>query len=446
MSRPGKDDKAGRDRPDILREPEAVPAATVGRLPLAQKLLWAGVIGLALVGLGYPVETVVTAPGQVIPSDRVKSVQHLEGGIITAVLVKDGERVAQGQPLIEIDLGGAGLNLEEVSARFSAGQAARIRLRAESQGRPLARADFPASLDEDVVRGQLGAYEARMQEQRGQVLAARSVLEQALSQEQEQRAKAEGLRQRLALYDKEIEISEQLLREKLVGQLEVLQKRREYEALRGELSVARQTLVSAQAGITEARARQAETEGRFRRRASDELAEVERELASLTENLQRARAQRERTVVRAPTEGIVKGVRSSSPGWVVKPGEPIMEVVPDEEQVVIEARLSPNDRGFVHVGQPARIKITAYDFLRYGTVDGRVALVAADADQDSSVPGSPAFYRVLLSASQFHVGHRDNRVTAGMQAEVDLQVGRDPFIWYLLRPVLKLQREAFQEP
>jgi adhesin transport system membrane fusion protein len=278
------------------------------------------------------------------------------------------------------------------------------------------------------------------------MLAARSVLQQALSLEQEQRVKAEGLRQRLSLYRKELEISEQLLQEKLVGQLEVMQKRREYEALKGELDVAQQALVSARAGVDEARARLAETEGRFRRRASDELAEVERELASLSENLQRARAQRERTVVRAPTEGIVKGVRNTSAGWVIKPGEPIMEVVPDEEQVVIEARLSPNDRGFVHVGQPARIKITAYDFLRYGTVDGQVALVAADADQDSTTPGAPAFYRVLLSASQFHVGNPNNRITAGMQAEVDLQVGRDPFIWYLLRPVLKLQREAFQEP
>lgn len=436
-------DRNDRDKPDILRE-TSVKAA--GGMPLRRKLIWAGVLGLALAGLGYPVETVVTAPGQVIPSDRVKSVQHLEGGIITAVLVKDGERVKQGQPLIEIDLGGAGLNLEELSARFSASQAARIRLRAESQGKPLARSDFPGQLDEDVVRGQLGAYEARMQEQRGMELAARSMLAQAVSLEHEQRAKVEGLQQRMSLYDKEIEISEQLLREKLVGQMEVLQKRREFEALRGELNVARQSLVSAQAGIAEAKARQAETEGRFRRRASDELAEVERELASLTENLQRARAQRDRTVVRAPTEGIVKGVRSTSPGWVVKPGEPIMEVVPDEEQVVIEARLSPNDRGFVHVGQPARIKITAYDFLRYGTVDGKVALVAADADQDSTVPGTPAFYRVVLNASQFHVGHRDNRITPGMQAEVDLQVGRDPFIWYLLRPVLKLQHEAFREP
>jgi adhesin transport system membrane fusion protein len=150
--------------------------------------------------------------------------------------------------------------------------------------------------------------------------------------------------------------------------------------------------------------------------------------------------------VKAPADGIVKGLRNAGPGWVVKPGEPILEVVPDGDLIMVEARLSPNDRGFVEAGQRARVKITAYDFLRYGAVDGRVMLVAADADRDSSAPGAPPYYRLLVSTAQSHVGAAANRITAGMEAEVDLLVGRDPFIWYLLRPVLKLQREAFREP
>lgn len=439
------DRKEDRDRPEVLRQRDGL--AHVDRPGRRRSwMLWAGVAALALLGLGYPVETVVVAPGQVVPSDRVKSVQHLEGGIVSAVLVKDGDRVKQGQPLVEIDLGGGGLKLEEVAVRFASNQAARIRLRAESQGLPLARADFPPMLDDAVVRGEMGAFEARTQEQAGQMLGSASALEQARSRELEQQAKVSGLQERLGLYKKEVEISTQLHAEKLVGQLEVLQKRREYEASKSDLMVARQAMVSAQAGIAEAQAKLAETQGRFRRRASDELAAVERELASLTEELSRAQAQRSRTTVRAPTEGIVKGTRNSSPGWVVKAGEPIMEVVPDEDQIMIEAQLSPNDRGFVTLGQPARIKITAYDFLRYGTIDGQVTLVAADADKDTLTPGAPSYYRVLLSTSQSHVGALQNRVTAGMQAEIDLKVGRDPFIWYLLRPVLKLRNEAFREP
>jgi len=299
------------DLPDVLRRR---PGGGVAGQPARRGVywaLWSAVAVLAVVGLGYPVETVVVAPGRVIPSDRVKSVQHLEGGIVAAVLVKDGERVREGQPLVEIDLGGNGLNLEELSARFASNQAARIRLRAESQDQPLRREMFPAALDAAVVQGEMGAFEARMQEQRGLLVGAGSQLEQARSKELEQQAKVVGLQQRVRLFQSEVKISNQLLREKLVGQLEVLQKRREHEAARSELQVAQQSLVSARAAIAEAQAKVAEVTGRFRRRASEELAEVERDIASLNENLARAQAQRQRTVVRAPTEGIVK----ANPSW-----------------------------------------------------------------------------------------------------------------------------------
>jgi membrane fusion protein, adhesin transport system len=435
------------DLPQILQDEEHKRAAHAS--PEGRRRQW--VIGsvvavLAVVGLGFPMETVVVAPGRVIPSDRVKSIQHLEGGIVSNVLVKEGDRVKQGQSLVEIDLGGSGLNFEELTARYAATQATRIRLIAESRGKPLRRESFAADIDESVLDGETGAYEARALEQRGVMAGAVSGLEQARSKELEQQAKVKGLNDRLALMQKELEISEQLLSEKLVGQVEVLEKRRLVEGVRSELAVARQGAISASAAIAEAQAKMAEAEGRFRRRASDELATVERQFASLSEDLARARTQRSRTIVKAPADGIVKGLRSASPGWVIKPGEAIMEVVPDKDEVMIEARLNPNDRGFVEVGQAARVKITAYDYLRYGAIDGKVTLVAADADRDPAVANAAPYYRILVGTGQAYVGHQDNRVTAGMESEVDLKVGTDPFIWYILRPVLKLRREAFREP
>lgn len=435
------------DLPQILQHIAGQePPTPAPRRSRRRWLLGVAVALLAAIALGYPMETVVVASGRVIPSDRVKSIQHLEGGIVRAVAVREGQLVRQGQPLVEIDLGGSSLNLEELTARHAAMQATRVRLGAESRGEPLARERFAEGTDESVLRGEMGAYEARALEQRGVMAAAVASLEQARSRQMEQHAKIAGLNERLALMQTELKISEQLLSEKLIGQLEVLEKRRQSESARAELAVARQGLVSAAAAIGEAQAKMAEAEGSFRRRASDELATVERQLSSLAEDLTRARTQRSRTVVTAPADGIVKGLRSASPGWVVKPGETILEVVPDEDEVMVEARLSPNDRGFVHAGQPARVKITAYDFLRYGTVDGKVVLVAADADRDATLPTAPPYYRLLVNTKQSHVGRPENRITAGMEAEVDLLVGTDPFIWYMLRPVLKLQREAFREP
>lgn len=427
-------------------ESEKLAAQTTPQGRRRQWIIGGAVAVLAVVGLGFPMETVVVAPGRVIPSDRVKSIQHLEGGIVSNVLVKDGDKVKQGQSLVEIDLGGSGLNFEELTARYAATQATRVRLIAESRGQPLKRDSFDAEIDEAVLEGEVGAYQARALEQRGVMAGAVSALEQARSKQLEQQAKAKGLADRLELMQKEQEISEQLLSEKLVGQVEVLEKRRQAEGVRSELAVARQGIISAQAAITEAQAKMAEAEGRYRRRASDELATVERQFASLSEDLARARTQRSRTVVKAPADGIVKGLRSSSAGWVVKPGESILEVVPDEDEIMVEARLNPNDRGFVEVDQLARVKITAYDYLRYGAVDGKVKLVAADADRDAAIANGAPYYRLLISMSQSHVGRPENRVTAGMEAEVDLRVGTDPFIWYILRPVLKLRREAFREP
>ncbi|KAF1046717.1 HlyD family type I secretion periplasmic adaptor subunit [Xylophilus sp.] len=441
------------DLPEVLRrqaegdDGDGPPPQAARRRRLHwQWLVWGALGVLALIGLGYPVETVVVSPGKVIPSDRVKPVQHLEGGIVRAVRVREGQKVHAGQPLVEIDLGGMGLNLEEVSARFAAISATRVRLLAESQGRPLSRAAFARDIDPAVYEAETGAFAARTLEQRGVIAGAASQLEQARSRLLAQQARIAGLQERLALYERDLQISDQLLREKLIGQLEVLDKRRQLEATRSDLAVARQGVVSAQGAIVEAQARLAEAEGRFRRRASDELASVERELASVGEDLGRARSQRSRTVVQATSDGIVKGLRNPSPGWVVKPGESIMEIVPDEDRIMVEARLSPNDRGFVAVGQKARVKITAYDPMRYGAVDGEVRLVAADADYDSTVPGAPPYFRLLVSTTQGHVGPEANRITAGMEAEIDLIVGRDPFIWYLLRPVIKTQKEAFREP
>ncbi|KQX24465.1 HlyD family type I secretion periplasmic adaptor subunit [Variovorax sp. Root434] len=435
------------DLPQILQDENDRRAAQASPQGRRRQWIIGGAIGvLALVGLGFPMETVVVAPGRVIPSDRVKSIQHLEGGIVSNVLVKEGEKVKQGQSLVEIDLGGSGLNFEELSARYAATQATRVRLMAESRGQPLKRESFAADIDESVFEGETGAYQARALEQRGVMAGAVSGLEQARSKQLEQQAKVKGLSDRLALMQKELEISEQLFSEKLVGQVEVLEKRRQAEGVRSELAVARQGVISANASITEAQAKMAEAEGRFRRRASDELATVERQFASLSEDLARARTQRSRTVVKAPSDGIVKGLRNSSPGWVVKPGESILEVVPDEDEIMVEARLNPNDRGFIEVGQPARVKITAYDYLRYGAVDGKVKLVAADADRDPAIANGAPYYRLLISMSQSHVGRDENRITSGMESEVDLRVGTDPFIWYILRPVLKLRREAFREP
>lgn len=446
-----------QDLPEVLREAQrasAVPAEPGAATPFSQpsgfftrqRVLGAVVSALVLFGLFYPVENVVVASGQVIPSDRVQSVQHLEGGIVTAVHVREGQTIAKGDPILDIDLGGASLNLEQLTARSATAQAVRARLSAESQGQPLVASHFPDEVDERIVRSELGAFSARALEHRGALASSEALLAQARGDVAQTRARIQGLESSLRLYEQEAQIANQLAAEQLIGQLEVIDKQRALEAVRTDLAAARQGLVSNQAKVEQAQAKLMETQGAFRRRASEELAQTERELMSLSEDLSRAQSQRTRTVVVAPTDGIVKGLRSSGAGWVVKPGEPILEIVPDKDEIVVEARLNPSDRGYVRVGQATKAKITAYDYLRHGFVQGRVRLVSADADRDPNRPDAPSYFRIQASLQQPWVGRTENRITTGMQAELDLLVGHEPFIWYLLRPVLHIQSEAFREP
>lgn len=433
--------------PQVLQnlEPAAAPGTPrPGRNQ--RRLLLAALGALVMVGLFYPVENVVVASGQVIPSDRVQTVQHLEGGIVTTVHIKEGQEVRRGEPLLEIDLGGSSLNLEQLTARNATAQASRTRLTAESQGQALKATDFPPDLESKIVRAELGAFSSRAQEYQGGLASSQAMLLQARGDVAQSQARIDGLRSSLALHEQEAAIARQLAAEQLIGQLEVLDKQRALTLVRTDLAAATQSLVSNRAKVEQAQAKILETQGAFRRRASEELAQTERELLSLTEDLARARNQRSRTVVLAPTDGVVKGLRSSGAGWVVKPGEAILEVVPDKDEVIVEARLNPADRGYVRAGQATKAKVSAYDYLRYGFVPGKVTLVSADADHDPNVPDSPSYFRIQASLAQPWVGRADNRITTGMQAELDLLLGREPFIWYLLRPVLHIQSEAFREP
>ena len=434
------------DAADAAPVVATAPAPWYQRIASSRKGIAAAVAVLVLMGLFYPVENVVVASGQVIPSDRVQAVQHLEGGIVTAVHVKEGQIVRHNQPLLDIDLGGASLNLEQLTARKATALAVKTRLSAESQGKALKASDFPADLEARIQQAELGAFAARALEYQGTIAAAQAMLGQAQGDVAQIQARITGLQTNLKLYEQEAAIANQLAAEQLIGQLEVIDKQRALEQVRTDLAAAQQNLVSNRAKVTQAQAKVLESQGAFRRRASEELAQTERELLSLTEDLTRAQTQRTRTVVLAPTDGIVKGLRSSGTGWVVKPGEPILEVVPDKDEIIVEARLNPADRGYVRAGQDTKAKITAYDYLRYGFVPGKVTLVSADADQDPKQPDGATYFRIQASLQQPWVGRSDNRITTGMQAELDLLLGREPFIWYLLRPVLHIQSEAFREP
>ncbi|MDX1670341.1 MAG: HlyD family type I secretion periplasmic adaptor subunit, partial [Limnobacter sp.] len=344
------------------------------------------------------------------------------------------------------DLATSGINLDELRSRRAALEMTRSRLLAEASDQP---AQFDPELSEkypELLRTEQATYKARYAELRGVLAVNDSQLQSNQAKVGELEAKLVGLEQKAQTALRELEITRELVREKLVSQLEYLTKKRDYDSLVAEVNSMRQTISSAEAGVSERRAKRIEEQGKFARRAADELTTVERLLASLKDEISRAENQRDRAVIRSPIDGVVKNLKLQAVGNVVRQGEPIMEVVPSDEVLVVETQLAPSDRGYVTVDQDADIKVSAYDFLRYGTLPGRVTQIAADTDSGTEETGP--YYRLVVSTDKSFFGTPEAplRISAGMTSEVDIKVGSQPFIWYLLKPVLKLKQEAFREP
>ncbi len=390
------------------------------------------------------VDRVVTASGKVVPLDKVKVIQHLEGGIVKNLLVRENQEVKAGQPLVELDLATAGVNGAEMSARMAGFRLAQVRLEAESSGQ---EPRWPAELVKQfpaVHEAERSTYQARRAEHANTLSAIDGQVTQGRQRVAELRARLTSLEAGLRIAQQELAISENLVKDKLVSQLEHFQRGSAVERMTGDIESTRQAIPGAQAGADEALARRREEESKYRRRATDERSELERKMASLNEDLNRAQDQENRSVIRAPIDGVVKNVRYQSAGNVVKAGEPIMEVVPLKDQLVIEVRLSPADRGYVMLQQNALVKISAYDFYKYGGLEGTVTGIGADTDLGRN---EEQFYRVVISTTKSHLGRNAGvmPITPGMTGEVDIKVSTQSVLWALLRPVLKIKHEAFRE-
>jgi len=390
------------------------------------------------------VDQVVTAPGKVIPHNKVKVIQHLEGGIIKTLNVHENSVVKAGEPLLELNLATAGMNRDELAARLASLRISKMRLEAESSGKPLHIPDADVKAYPNIVDAEEATYRARVNELDSSLDVISGQIAQSRQRVAELEAKLQSTERSLAIAQQELAVSTDLVKDKLTSQLEHFQRRSAVERLLGDVAMTKQAIPGARGALEESTARKREEEGKFRRRAADELSEVQQKLASVQQEFGRATDQENRAVIRSPIDGIVKNVRYTSPGNVVKAGEPIMEVVPLKDELVMEVSLDPRFRGYVSVGEDAFVKITAFDYVRYGGLQGKVTAVAADTDVGKD---DQHFYRVMVSTDKGYLGDnpQELHITPGMQAEVDIHLERRSIFWLLVKPVLKLKHEAFRQ-
>ena len=388
-------------------------------------------------------DEVAVAMGEVVPQGKVKVVQHLEGGIIEEIHVAEGDMVKPGAPLVQLDLATSGVNRNELLARLDGQLLVRARLAAEAEGKEL---EFPADVSARgpvIAAAEREAFRARERE----LISTLAVLEEQVKQRelevQELEARQRAVTKNLGLGQQRLRMSTSLLQEGLTAKMEHLQLEAEVDSLKGEMESLVPAIPRARAAVAEAEQRLEEARIRFRREAREETGRVEQGIARLQELLAEATEQGVRAEIKSPIEGVVKNMRYNTIGGGVSPGEVIMEIAPTGDKLVVEAKLNPTDRGYVEEGQRAVVKVTTYDFVRYGGLDGAVLHVAPDSTTDQD--GAP-YFRVIVETDKTFLGEEGQLpITPGMQATVDIHTGEKSVMDYLIKPVLKLRHEAFRE-
>lgn len=389
-------------------------------------------------------DEVAVATGEVVPQGQVKLIQHLEGGIVTEILAREGQKVAKGQRLMQLRLGADRVRSSEIELQAAGLVIKRDRLQAELDKQ---RFSLPKNVDakiRKIFQKEILAFENRKQQVNGSIRILEANARQKILEKKELESRIKGRKNSLEFAFKRLQISKGLEKDNLATKMEVLDLENEYEQLKSEIAELQSSLQKAREAHTEARQRATALTLDFNREVSEELGRVEIALAQTREQLKTASELVNQTALYSPIEGIVKNLRQHTIGGVVQPGEAIMEVVPALDTLVIETKLSPIDVGYVRVGQKADVKILTYDFLRYGSLPGLVKNVAADTSTD--LRGDP-YFRVEIETEKNYLGKDIGSlpITPGMQAEINIKTGTRSVFNFLTSPVLKTWHAAFRE-
>jgi adhesin transport system membrane fusion protein len=392
-------------------------------------------------------DEVTRGDGKVIPSGQNKVVQHLEGGIVAAILVREGQQVEPGEVLMRIDSTVSGAQFREKLARYHALQAAAARLRAEANG--LKRIGFPPGVLQSAA--QEAAEQRRLfRSRRARHGSEVAILEQQVSQRRQQLAEARSrvatLTRRVASLRQELRETERDFRSGAVSRSELEQIRRETNKAIGDLRTERIVVRRTEAALREIEARVRDKKAAFLADVRKELSGVLSQIAALEPSIGASRERVRRTDLRAPVRGIIKQIGIATIGGVVKPGQPLIEIVPVDDRLLVEARIRPEDRAFLRPNQPATVKLSAYDFSIYGGLEGTVIDISADAIEDENRTGS-AYYRIRIRTKRNHLLYQGRRlpIIPGMTAAVDIKTGKKTVLDYLFDPVARIVSEALTE-
>lgn len=387
-------------------------------------------------------EEVTRGEGKIVPSGQTKTVQHFEGGIITDILVEEGEVVQEGTVLMRIENSSAEAQLSEKLKVFRNLRAKAVRLSAETQG--LQSLSFPEELRQtspEVVRNEQLLFAARQRQLQQQINILEDQRTQKSQELRELNAKVAQAKEALALAQQEEALTRPLVEQGASSRIELLRIEQKLQELRSEIQSVELAIPRTRSAISEAERRIEEKRTTFRTEAQQELNEVRGEAARVQEEIEAGIDRAQRTEVRSPVRGTVNKLIINTLGGVVRAGDPVAEIVPLGDNLVVEARIKPSDRAQLYRGLPATVKVSAYDYSVYGGLDAELIDISADTLVDEE---GVSYYRIRLRTAQNSLGE-DKPIIPGMTATVDILTGEKTVLQYLLKPIIKAKQNALRE-
>jgi adhesin transport system membrane fusion protein len=410
----------------------------------ARALLHLGVLALAMLVVWAAfaeIDEVTRGQGKVIPSSQIQVIQSMDGGIVSEILVKEGETVAPGQVLLRIDPTRFLSSLRENRSQYLALQAKAERLKALSEIRPFVPSAELLKEIPDTVERERTLYFSSREGLDANISIARQQLSQRQQELNEAHSKREQVERSLALASRELGISKPLAATGAVSEMDLLRLEREVVRMTGERGQVAAQIDRLQASIREAQKKIQEVEIHFRNQIRAELSDVMGKLGTLTEGSSALADRVKHAEVKSPVRGTVKRLLVTTVGGVVMPGREVVEVVPLDDALLLEAQINPKDIAFLRPGQDALVKFTAYDFSIYGGLKAVVEHIGADTLMDER---GNVYYIVRVRTVESSLG-KGLPIIPGMVAQVDILTGKKTILRYLLKPVLRAKANAMKE-
>ena len=426
-----------------------VRAAVLGGPRISANILLLSIIGFFL-GAGFwasvaELDEVTAGTGRVVPSSELQVIQNLEGGILEALHVREGDVVRRDELLATIHNPKAVGSLGSGQADVFALEAKISRLTAEATGEEPVFSEELQTERPDLVSSEQLSYTKRKGELDAAILTLNSQARQRQQELVEAQSKIDQLQGSLALAREEMEILRPLVEQGLKARIELIRLERQINDIAGELATTQSSMPRIRAGLNEVRARIGERRAAWEAEVAAELVEAQGILAAASSEVDSTINLIERTEVRSPVEGKVQQILITTIGGTVQPGQDLIEVVPIEDNLLVEADIRPADIGFLFPGQEAIVKLTAYDFAIYGGLNATLEQISADTITNEE---GESFYKINVRTNRDFLVAKDGAVLPiipGMVASVDIITGRKSILSYLLKPVLRAQAEALRE-